>query len=166
MSKSIVLIGMAGCGKTTIGREAARLLGRPFLDVDDMITRRFGPIDGLFEKGEPYFRQCESAEMLEACKVPGAVIATGGGTVTQPLNMEKLRESGVIVFIDRPIDRIVRDIDLSTRPLYVCGVEALYKTYVNRLPLYKKYADFIIDNSGSLEEACQKVSTIATEGKL
>jgi shikimate kinase len=166
MSKSLVLIGMAGCGKTTIGRKAARYLGRPFLDVDDMITRKFGPIDDLFKLGEPYFRQCESEELLEACRTPGAVIATGGGTVTQPRNMEVLKESGIIVFIDRPIDRIVSDIDLSTRPLYVCGAEALYQTFTTRLPLYRKYADYIVDNSGSFEDACHKVLNIASEEKL
>lgn len=165
MSKSIALIGMAGCGKTTVGREAARLLGRPFIDVDSLIEERFGSIDSLFRQGESTFRQCETMAVVEACAVPGAVIATGGGAVTQPQNMDELKKTGVVVFIDRPIDSIVSDIDLSTRPLYVCGVEALYRTYVTRLPLYRKYADFIIENSGSVEEACQKIAAIAAEGK-
>jgi shikimate kinase len=165
MIKSIVLIGMAGCGKTTIGREAAARLGRPFIDVDDAIVDRFGPIPELFEKGEPYFRQCESLAVEEACKVEGAVIATGGGVVTQPGNMEALRRVGIVAFIDRPIDRIVRDIDVSTRPLYVCGVEALHKTYVNRLPLYRGYADFIVDNSGNMEDTVRKIIEIAGEGE-
>jgi shikimate kinase len=82
------------------------------------------------------------------------------------MNMEKLKGAGMVVFIDRPIDRIAGDIDLSTRPLYVCGFEALYKTYVNRLPLYRKYADYIVDNSGSLENACAAVTAITMEGKL
>jgi shikimate kinase len=164
--KAIVLIGMAGCGKTTIGREVARLLGRPFIDVDDAITERFGPIPQLFEQGEPHFRRCESQAVEAACSVPGAVIATGGGVVTQPGNMNALSRTGIIVFIDRPIDRISADIDLASRPLYVCGVEALHKTYINRLPLYRSYADFTVDNSGSVEDAVRKVMEIAGEGKL
>jgi shikimate kinase len=163
--KSIVLIGMAGCGKTTIGREAAERLGRPFIDLDDAIVDRFGPIPALFEKGEPHFRQCESLAVEDACKAEGAVIATGGGVVTQPGNMEALKRVGIVLFIDRPIDQIVRDIDVSTRPLYVCGVEALHTAYGNRLPLYRQYADFIVDNSGSAGDAVKKIIGIAREGK-
>lgn len=165
MSKSIVLIGMAGCGKTAIGREVARMLGRPFIDVDAVITEQSGPIPELFKQGEPYFRDCESEAIHQACTVPGAVIATGGGVVTRPANMAELKKAGVIVFIDRPLDRIVADIDISTRPLFICGIEAVHTTYVNRLPLYRQYADFIVENNGSLEEACCKVAEIALEGK-
>lgn len=161
MTKCIVLIGMAGSGKSTVGREAARLLGRSFVDVDDVIERRFGPIPKLFEQGETHFRQCETEALAEACAIPGAVIATGGGVVTQPKNMEMLRQAGVILFLDRPIHRIVADIDLSTRPLYVCGIEALSRTYQTRLPLYRQYADSIIDNSGSVEDACRRIIDIA-----
>lgn len=163
--RSIALIGMAGCGKTTIGREAARRLGRPFIDLDGVIEERFGPIPALFEKGEPYFRRCESQAVQDACAAPGAVIATGGGVVTQPGNMEALKRVGMIVFIDRPIDKIAGDIDLSTRPLYVCGVEALRKAYADRLPLYRRYADYILDNSGCAGDAVNTIVEIAGEGK-
>jgi shikimate kinase len=163
--KSIVLIGMAGSGKTTIGREAARLAGRPFIDLDDAITKRFGPIPKLFEQGEPHFRRCEAQAVEDACEVPGAVIATGGGVVTQPGCMEKLKHAGTIVFIDRPVDKIAADIDLASRPLLVCGMEALYSTYKDRLPLYREYADYIVDNSGSVAQAARKVIEIAGEVK-
>ncbi len=161
MSKALILIGMAGSGKTTVGREAARLLGRPFVDLDEVVERRFGPISKLFEQGEAYFRQCETEAVAEVCSIAGAVIATGGGVVTQPKNMELLRQAGVILFLDRPIHQIVADIDLSTRPLYVCGVEALNRTYQTRLPLYRQYADHIISNSGGVEEACNQIKRIA-----
>jgi shikimate kinase len=163
--KAIVLIGMAGSGKTTIGREAARLAGRPFIDLDDAITGRFGPIPELFERGEPHFRRCEAQAVEEACGVPGAVIASGGGVVTQPGCMEKLRKAGTIIFIDRPVDKIAADIDLASRPLLVCGIEALYTAYDNRLPLYRKYADYIVDNSGSKAQAARRIIEIAGEGK-
>ena len=163
MKQSIILIGMAGSGKTTVGREAARLLEAPFIDVDAEIERKFGPIPKLFELGEAHFRQCESQAIVEACEAHGAVVATGGGVVTQPNNMEALKRAGVVIFLDRPIDRIIADIDLSTRPLYVCGVEALHKTYVNRLPLYRQYADVILDNSGSVEDACREIMRIVKE---
>lgn len=164
--KSVAFIGMAGSGKTTIGREAAKRLGRPFIDVDDVVAERFGPIPALFEKGEPYFRQCESQAVEAACGIPGAVIATGGGVVTQPGNMDALKKAGVVIFIDRPIDRIASDIDLASRPLYVCGVEALRAAYAKRLPLYRQHADAIVTNTGSIEDAVRKVIEITGEGKL
>lgn len=166
MSKAIILIGMAGCGKTTIGREAAKLLGRPFIDVDELIEKLSGPIPQLFEHGEPHFRDCESEAIAQACIVEGAIIATGGGVVTRSANMSELKKAGTILFIDRPINKIVADIDVSTRPLFICGIEALNTAYVNRLPLYRQYADYIIENNGSMEDACRKVSELALEGKL
>jgi shikimate kinase len=166
MSGAIVLIGMAGSGKTTLGRALAKRMGRPFTDVDGLVEARFGKIADLFEKGEAYFRQCETEAVREACAAPGAVIATGGGVVTVAENMRLLKASGSVLFIDRPIDKIVADIDLSTRPLYVCGIEALHKTYFTRLPLYRQYADHVINNSGSVEDACSRVMELAEEGKL
>ncbi len=160
MSNALILIGMAGSGKTTVGRQVARLLDRLFVDVDDMIVRRFGPIPTLFEQGEAHFRQCETEALAEACAVSGAVIATGGGVVTQPQNMVMLRQAGTILFLDRPIHQIVKDIDLSTRPLYASGVDTLNHTYQTRLPLYRQYADHIIDNSGDVDDACRRIIQI------
>lgn len=166
MSGSVVLIGMAGSGKTTLGRALAKRMERPFIDVDSLIETRFGKIADLFEKGEAYFRQYETEAVREACAMPGAVIATGGGVVTVAKNMRLIKASGCVLFIDRPIDRIVADIDLSTRPLYVCGIEALHRTYLTRLPLYRQYADYVVDNSGTVEDACRRVMELAEEGKL
>lgn len=166
MSGAIAFIGMAGCGKTTIGRRVAKLLGRPFVDVDSLIEERFGPIPELFRHGEAFFREHEAEALKEACAVPGAVIATGGGIVTQPGCMAQLKAAGAVVFIDRPIHKIVMDIDISTRPLYVCGIEALNTAYVNRLPLYRKYADVTVPNDGSVDDVCRKVSELYGEGKL
>jgi shikimate kinase len=164
MNKSIILIGMAGCGKSTIGQQVSKLLNKPFIDLDDLIVQRFGPIPELFKQGEAFFREHESQALMEACTIPGAVIATGGGVVTVPQNMAELKKSGVIVFIDRPIHKIVLDIDVSTRPLYVCGIEALNTTYNNRLPLYRQYADYIVENDTTLTEVCQRVSDLFMEG--
>lgn len=162
--RSIVLIGMAGSGKTTVGRALARRLGRPFVDVDDVVTARFGSIDGLFAQGEAAFRRCETEAVRIAAETAGAVIATGGGVVTRPENMELLGRAGLIVFIDRPVDRIVANIDLASRPLYACGVEALQKTYVNRLPLYRQYAGCTIANDGTVEDACDRIIACVGEG--
>lgn len=164
--KSIVLIGMAGCGKSTIGKYVARILGRALIDIDKLIEQRFGPIPKLFEPGEANFRQYETQAVEEACQTPGTVIATGGGVVTQSANMEMLRKVGDIFFIDRPIHRIVMDIDLSKRPLFICGIEALNTAYQNRLPLYRQYADHIIPNEGEVDDAVRKIIDIVSEGKL
>ena len=157
MKKLVALIGMPGSGKSTIGREAARLSGRPFVDLDDLITEKFGPIPKLFESGEPHFRQCEEAALRAALAMDGAVLATGGGIVTQPRCMAVLREHAKVLFLDRPLDRIVMDIDMASRPLLVCGVEALATMAKTRTLLYRQYADAIIPNEGTPEEACARI---------
>ena len=91
----IVLIGMPGCGKTTVGRLIARNTGRPLLDTDDMIAGRTGCSCGdyLRVNGEEAFRRLETEVLREACRRTGCVIATGGGAVTRPENLNILRQN-------------------------------------------------------------------------
>ena len=160
MAETLALIGMPGCGKTSIGRQAAERAGRPFADVDEIITFTHGSISALFHHGEGFFRQCETAALRQACALLGAVIATGGGIVVRAENIDILKATGIIVFIDRPMEAIIADIDWQTRPLLAGGEKSLIALYQQRLPLYRQYADFTIANNGSLEEACRKVIDI------
>ena len=90
VDKHLALIGFMGAGKSKLGRELARLTGRPFVDTDEEIEKRFGPIGELFERGEPEFRRIEEQVVAEALAGPTAVIALGGGAVLSEASQERL----------------------------------------------------------------------------
>ena len=137
--QNIVLIGMPSSGKTTIGKMLAKMLNRPFVDTDEAIINNIGmaPKDIISGQGEEKFRDIETATIKEISKQQGLVISTGGGVITRKINIELLRENGIIVFLDRNFDNL--DIT-SDRPL-TSTKDKLLKVYNDRYPLYKKYAD-------------------------
>jgi shikimate kinase len=148
--KNIVLIGLSGCGKSTLGRRLARRLRMPLFDTDAMIVEAEGrSIPDIFaERGEHYFRDLESAACLAVSELEGAVIATGGGAVLREENMRVLSERGIIFFIDRHPSRILRSASLHDRPLVQDDSQRLLDLYSERLPLYRRWADATIRNSG------------------
>ncbi len=152
---NIVLIGMPGCGKTTVGKYLARRTGRPLIDVDKEITARTGsrPGDIITGQGEAAFRKIETELLRELCAGTGRIITTGGGCVTVPENYPILHESGRIYRIDRALEA------LSTRgrPLSAGGIEGLRALFEKRDPLYARFADATITNDGTLDEAARKI---------
>ena len=154
---NIVLTGMMGSGKSALGYRAAKALGRMFVDMDAWIEERHGPIPELFKQGEQVFRDIETRAAMELGRLEGAVIATGGGVVLSPENMEYLSRQGVVLFIDRPVDQILIDINTDHRPLLNDGKEKLHTIYREREHLYRGTADYVIDNSGAAEEALAKI---------
>jgi len=117
---NLVLTGFMGTGKTTVGREAARRLGRTFVDMDDVIVARAGrPIPRIFaEDGEAEFRAIEAAVCAELSAQDGLVIATGGGALVNPANRITLQRSGVVVCLDARPDEVLRRVGGNTdRPL-------------------------------------------------
>lgn len=136
--RNIVLIGMPGCGKTTIGKAVAMETKKKFIDTDDEIVKKTGmsipEIFGIY--GEKKFREIESQVIKEVAALQSAVIATGGGAVLNPQNVSLLKENGIIVFIDRPIDDLVTTDD---RPLS-SNRELLIKRYKERYSIYKSSA--------------------------
>ncbi len=136
--KNIVLIGMPGCGKTTIGKAVAKETDKTFIDTDDEIVKKTGmSIPEIFQKyGEKKFREIESEVIKEVAALQSSVIATGGGAVLNPDNVSFLKENGVIVFIDRPINDLVTTDD---RPLS-SNRELLVKRYNERYGIYKSSA--------------------------
>ena len=135
--KSIALIGMPGCGKTSIGRKISEMTGRKFIDADDLIVHMAGkPIPQIFaEDGEEAFRAIETRVLALAAKESRAVIATGGGVVTQERNRDILRRNCTIVYIERALC----DLPTAGRPLSQdLGVEALF---AKRRPLYEAWCD-------------------------
>lgn len=132
--KNIVLIGMPGCGKTTLGKISADKLHKKFTDTDDEIIKRINmPIADYFAKhGEESFRRIESEVIKEIAACQSLVIATGGGAVLNPDNIRLLKENGTVVFIDRPLEKLVTTAD---RPLS-SSRELLEKRYKERYGLY------------------------------
>ena len=152
-NESIILIGMPGCGKSTVASLLARRLGRPLVDTDSMVEASAGrSIPDIFAAdGEAVFRQMESEAIRTAGMMSGAVIATGGGVVTQPRNLSPLSQNGKLVFIHRDLDLLATD----GRPLSANG--RLAEMYQVRLPLYRAFADVEVDNDGKPEETVQKI---------
>ncbi len=156
--KNIVLIGMPGCGKSTIGKILASKIGYKFEDLDDYIESISGKtIRELFLKGEENFRQWEQKAVTKIHDKTGMVIATGGGIIKSTFNMNLLMKRGIIIFIDRPVENIMKDIDIKARPLLKDGVEKLYDLYDERYHIYKEYSDVEINNSGTIKESIDKI---------
>ena len=157
-NKNIVLIGMPGSGKTTIGKLLAKKLNRDFCDIDDYIEDTEGKkIKDIFKDGEDAFRRLEINAVREISKRQGIVISTGGGVVKFPENIDSLRKNGMLIFIDRSLDHIVSDVNISDRPLLRDGPEKLYSLYEERYKLYKEYADYLVSNSSTLESAVEEI---------
>lgn len=151
--RNVVLIGMAGCGKSTVGKVLSEKLGKELLDTDEMIVNaEQKTIPEIIEKyGEDFFRYCENTAVMLAGREKGCVIATGGGVVTRTENLFPLRQNGVIIFINRDPEKLPTD----GRPLSQAhGVKELYE---KRLPLYHQFADIEVDGNGTVEEVAETI---------
>lgn len=160
MKTNVVLIGMPGCGKSTIGEIIAKDLNYDFYDMDVYIEEIAGKsIPELFQEGESVFRELETRACKELSEKDNMIIASGGGVVKKTINMEIMKEKSIIVFIDRPTEEIIKDVNVSTRPLLKDGAEKVYDLYKERYELYKEAADAIVVNKGLIEEvieSCEK----------
>ncbi len=153
--QNVVLIGMPGCGKTTVGQRLAERLSRPFVDTDAEIVRKTGKeIPTLFaEQGEAAFREIESAVIREVSMQNGCVIATGGGAVLRQDNREALKSNAFVFFLDRSLDLIQPTDD---RPLSRDHA-ALAARYHEREALYRATADVRIDADGTPQAVAMAV---------
>ncbi len=154
---NVVLVGMPGCGKSTVGRLVAEVLGRPFKDADEEIKNFTGksPSAIIKEEGEQAFRTVETQVLRNLCKESGMVIATGGGAVTQKENRDILRQNGVVVFIERD----VKELSTQDRPLSV----NLPDLYEKRLPMYENFAHISVDGNHSAQNVAGKVMSAFSE---
>ena len=151
--ENIILIGMPGSGKSTIGAMVAKALGRQFVDTDQLIVERVKmSIPDYMEKyGLERFRQEESSVIRDISKQSGLIIATGGGCVTQEENYRPLHQNGTVIWIDRPI----RDLPIEGRPLSIAA--NLDEMYAVRSPLYSRFADLQIKNNTMPEMAVEAI---------
>lgn len=151
--KNIVLIGMPGSGKTTLGKQLASRLGRTFVDADDFVVQLEGKtIADMFAVSEEYFRDAETKAAQELAKRRGLVVACGGGVIKRSVNIEIFKETGVVIFLDRSPDDIVTDVDVASRPLLKDGKQKVYDLYDERIALYWAAADYTIVNDKKAEE--------------
>ena len=152
-AERIFLVGPAGAGKSTVGRQLAKLLGREFVDSDTVIEQRAGAdIPWIFDvEGEAGFRERETQVLQELAARPVAVVATGGGIVLSETNRELLKSEGVVVYLtislSEQLKRTSRD---AKRPLLASGDRraTLEKMRVEREPLYLEVADIKISAAG------------------
>ena len=152
--RNIVLTGMPGSGKSTVGRLIADRLGRDFIDTDAVIVERYGEIRTIFgQHGEAYFRDLESAVIRELATLNGKVVSTGGGAVLRRENVDALRRNGEIFFIDRSPEYLIPTAD---RPLAdeKAKIERLYQ---ERLDIYMDTADYIIDGDCDADDVADSV---------
>ncbi len=148
---NIILVGMPGCGKTTVGRILSEMMGREVVDTDEMISASQGrsPSEIINADGVEIFRQIEHIEVENAGKMSEKIISTGGGVVTRNENYEPLHQNGKIVFIHRSIDKLATD----DRPLS----ENLEEMYKIRLPLYRRFCDIEVTNNASPESCAREI---------
>ena len=152
-TRNVMLIGMPGSGKSTVGAALAESLGRRLVDVDERIVEMAGcSIPEIFAKdGEEGFRQIEHQALCEVSKESGLVIATGGGVVTRPENLDPMRQNSLIVWLLRDTALLPKD----GRPL--SQTNSLTEMFNVREPLYRAAADCIADNNGSLEDTVKQI---------
>ncbi len=153
---NIVLIGMPGCGKTTVGKRLADQTGKCFVDADAAFAEEFGmsPAQVIETQGEAAFRKLESQILAKLGKESGLVIATGGGCVTVPENKWLLHQNGALFWIQRNLNALATE----GRPLSQNG--NLQKLYQTRVPLYEAFADYTVDNNCLPQAAVAQIQKI------
>lgn len=154
--KNMVLIGMPGCGKSTVGKALAKRTGRVFVDADAEIVKAAGrSIPEIFaEDGEPGFRSLETKVLEQICKQSGTVIATGGGAVTVPENYNILRQNSTVIFLNRDLAVLPTE----GRPL--SQQNPLSELFECRLPLYRQFCDCEIDGNSSVETVVSRIMEV------
>jgi shikimate kinase len=155
----VYLVGMPGSGKTTVGQELAARLGVPFIDLDAEIERERGrSVPEIFrEEGEAAFRAIEAAALVDASRHDPAVISCGGGIVLEPANRITLRNTGVCVFLDVPLEELRRRVRPSAdRPLIRTDRD-LDRLLAEREPLYREFAANVVDGRGAPGEVADAI---------
>ena len=157
---NIYLIGMPGCGKSSLMSDVKKRLSVVSLDLDSYIEEKNGKtISEIFEDGEIAFRLLETKALKEVSKLDNLLVATGGGIVTAEENIEIMKKSGKIIFIDASSDFIMSNCTLSDRPL-LRDKNRIYDLYKARISLYRACADVTILNDGIFSKVSLKLEEV------
>ena len=164
--RHIFLIGMQGCGKSSLGKRVARETGIPFADTDALVAQSADcTVNEFFERyGEDVFRRAETNALALLTRARPMIISTGGGTVMNPVNRHIMRSWGRIVWIDRPLEEILSDIKLDRRPtLRDGGLAEVERVYHERIPIYRGLADITIQNDQGYHMAVYLLTRLIRE---
>ena len=155
--ENILLVGMPGCGKTTVGQQLAQELGKKFVDADQVLEETTGRkiTDILPSQGEAAFRALETQTLADLGKQSGLVIATGGGCVTREENYNLLHQNGTVFWLTRELNKL----PTQGRPLS----RDLGQMYARREPMYRRFADAAVSNDGSVEQTVREIRRIWEE---
>ena len=160
---NIYLIGMPGCGKSTLGKAISEKLNMTFTDTDEMIVQKAGmPISEIFGKyGEEHFRDIETECIKEISKEENFVIATGGGLPLRQENRDVMNATGIVIFIDVDLEMLIKRSAFGGRPLLEGdGVKKLTALYNARYEIYKNTASVIYKSGEDLSENIENVLKI------
>ncbi len=172
MAQNIIFVGPMGAGKTTIGKQLARQLGRSFYDSDRVIEERTGAnIPLIFElEGEDGFRRREKDVITELSNKQNIVLATGGGVILDPDNRDQITRQGFVIYLDAPLDQLFnRTAKDKNRPLLQTPDprKKLEEILAIRDPLYREVADIVITTDGSpVRSVVNKLLTLVTDRSL
>ncbi len=164
--RHIFLIGMQGCGKSSLGKRVARETGIPFADTDALVAQSAnGTVNDFFERyGEELFRRAETNALAALTRARPMIISTGGSTVMNPVNRHIMRSWGRIVWIDRPLEDILSDIKLDRRPtLRDGGLAEVERAYRERMPVYRDLADVTVRNNQGYHMAVYMLARLVQE---
>lgn len=154
MNDSIILIGMPGSGKSTVGVQLAKHLGLEFIDTDLVIQTNQGRLlqDIVDNDGHEVLREIEARE-LQQLKIHKALVATGGSAVYSDSGMQNLKAQGIVIYLDVSFAEIEKRITTSknSRGIAKAKGQTLEDLYNERIPLYRKYADIAIDNNNYIQ---------------
>ena len=161
--RNIVLIGMPGSGKSSVGSALSEKLNREVIDIDKYIVQKENmSIEDIFNKfSEKYFRELETSACKEVSKMNNVIISTGGGVIKNKENIDFLKGNGIVYFINRDVENIYSVImskitDDDNRPL-LKSKEDLLKLYNERIELYQKYCDVVVDNNNCLNDCVKEI---------
>lgn len=168
---NLILCGMMGAGKTSVGMRLAERTGRRWVDTDELIEKKYGAISEIFRRfGEEYFRRAETETIRGLSGLDGLVISVGGGLVLWKENVSLLKENGKIVYLRASVQtlegRLVSD---TSRPLLKTEKplsERLQEMLKFRAPIYEGAADFTIDTDGkTVSEIVDEILSVTDENK-
>ena len=152
--ENIILIGMPGVGKTTVGKALGEEMGRTCVDVDHELEKEIGDISTyITEQGEPAFREKEAEMIAKLGTQTGLVISTGGGCVTVPKNYAHLRQNGRIYQLTQPVENL----STSGRVLSSGGIERLRELEATRTPMYESFAQCIVEHNRNAPETVSAI---------
>jgi shikimate kinase len=155
----VYLVGMPGAGKSVVGKELAGRLGVPFVDLDVEIERRHGAgVSEIFQQqGEAGFRALEAAELVQASAQDPSVVSCGGGVVLEAANRITLRNTGITVFLDVPLEQLRERVNpAADRPL-IQHEGDLDRLMTEREPLYREFAAHVVDGSRAPAEVADAI---------